>query len=103
MAESHSSKKKRSLIHNYFVEVDGAPRPAKAQCVTCGAAIVCASGNTSSCRKHLQTKHPAQYSELLGKEDAKKFKVRILTNTRDGTTPQVFALKNHGITLHNSR
>ena len=24
MAESHSAKKKRSLIHNYFVEVDGA-------------------------------------------------------------------------------
>jgi hypothetical protein len=72
MAESHSSKKKRSLIglHNYFVEVDGAPEPAKAQCVTCDAAIVCASGNTASCRKHLQTKHPAQYSELLGKEDA---------------------------------
>ena len=23
MAESHSAKKKRSLMHNYFVEVDG--------------------------------------------------------------------------------
>ena len=75
------TKHMRSLIHNNF-EVDGASTssgPAKAQCVTCGVAIVCADGNTSSCRKHLQTKHPEQYSELLGKEDAKKLKVRILT------------------------
>jgi hypothetical protein len=97
MAESHSSKKMRILIHNYFVEVDGALGPAKAQCVTCGAAIVCASGNTSSCRKHLQTKHPAQYSELLGKEDAKKFKVRILTNTRHHPSSVRFEESQHHV------
>lgn len=72
------------MIHNYFVDVQvqgdgGVPGPNKAQCVICGAAIACAYGNTSSCRKHLQTKHPEQYSELLGKEDEKKLKVRILT------------------------
>lgn len=72
-----SEKKKRSVIHQYFV-MD--VQPGKAQCNACGLLLTCAASNTSVCRKHLQAKHGEDYRQLIGQEnEIKKSKVNSLS------------------------